>query len=205
MANQIEKSEPKVGQRIRELREQRGLTLRALAGLSGLSLNAISLIERGENSPTVSSLHLLAAALGVSITTFFAPQNELAVVFKRPEERLRTDDRGIILESLGIGLAQQQLESFILTIPAGSGNSDQPISHAGEEFIYCLEGEVEYRVGEQFYRLTAGCSLLFKATQTHSFANRGPELARLMMVFSSEANQHLARQLHLESHQPDNG
>lgn len=60
-----------VGQRIRRLREQRQLSLRALARLCGLSTNAISLIERGENSPTVSSLHALATALGVSITDFF--------------------------------------------------------------------------------------------------------------------------------------
>ena len=58
-----------VGQCIRELRTKKSLSLRALAELSNLSTNAISLIERGDNSPTVSSLHSLATALNVPNTT----------------------------------------------------------------------------------------------------------------------------------------
>ncbi len=69
-----------VGQRIRELRTGQGLSLRALAALSNLSTNAISLIERGDNSPTVSSLHSLATALAVPITAFFEQQVDGLVI-----------------------------------------------------------------------------------------------------------------------------
>ena len=190
---------------MRALREQQGLSLRALARLSGLSLNAISLIERGTNSPTVSSLHLLANALNVPITDFFQDGAQHAVIFLRPEERLRTEARGIALESLGSGLRNQQAEPFLVTVQPGSGNIDQPITHAGEEFVFCLQGEANYKVGEQVYPLQVGCNLLFNAALPHGFNNEGDEPAVLLMVFHTAEGGHLARRLHENNGQENGG
>jgi transcriptional regulator with XRE-family HTH domain len=174
------------------------LSLRALVQQCGLSVNAISLIERGENSPTVSSLHLMATALGVPITDFFKDDHQQAVVFVSPESRLRSENNGIALESLGIGLRNQQLEPFLVTAAPHSGNFDQTISHAGEEFVYCLAGEVEYCVGEQSYQLQSGYSLLFDATLPHAFRNQTDKPAQLLIIFHRGENGHLARQLHMD-------
>ncbi len=191
--------EPNVGYRIRTLRERQGYSLRALSERCGLSINAISLIERGENSPTVSSLHLLAKALGVSITEFFQDEQEEAVVFVGPNARLVSLVNGIGMESLGIGLRQQQLEPFLLTVAPGAGNFDQPISHSGEEFVFCLEGVIEYCIRDRIYRLEPGCSLLFEATLPHCFHNTGQVPARLCIVFYAGGGSQAARLLHLES------
>ena len=190
-----------VGQRIRSIREQQRLSLRELAQRCGLSINAISMIERGENSPTVSSLHQLASALGVSITAFFEDEHEQAVVFVNPATRLRSESNGVILESCGIGLRQQHLEPFLITLAPGAGNFDQAVHHTGEEFVYCLEGQVEYQVGDRSYLLEAGCSLLFQATLSHCFRNSGTTQALLMMVFYAGASNHLVRALHMEASQ----
>jgi len=64
-------SEFHVGLAIRSLREGKNLSLRQISQASGLSINAISKIERGDNSPTVASLHKIASALGVHITDLF--------------------------------------------------------------------------------------------------------------------------------------
>ena len=190
--------EPDVGQRIRAIRGDRGLSLRALAELCGLSTNAISLIERGENSPTVSSLHQLATALEVPITDFFQEDREQMVVFVEPGQRLVSQANGIQLESLATGLRNQQVEPFLMGVEPGAGNLDQPVFHSGEEFVYCLEGEIEYCVGDQIYNLSAGCSLLFKATQPHCFRNTADTRAWLMMIFmAGEGTHHLAQQHHL--------
>jgi len=190
---------PDVGQRIRTLRERQGLSLRALARRSGLSLNAISLIERGTNSPTVSSLHLLAGALNVPITDFFQDGSQQSIIFLKPAERLRTEAGGITLESLGSGLRNQQVEPFLFTVQPGSSNIDQPITHAGEEFIFCLQGEVAYKVGEQVFLLEAGCSLLFNAALPHGFGNKSEKPALLLMVFNTAEGGHLARRLHISN------
>jgi transcriptional regulator with XRE-family HTH domain len=200
----INETETIVGPRIRAIREQRDVSLRTLADQCGLSANAISLIERGENSPTVSSLQRLAAALDVPITRFFEEQHEQTTVFVLPEQRLRSQVKGIQLESLGIGLRNQQLEPFLMTVESGAGTIDEPITHPGEEFVHCLEGELEYCVSDRIYRLGAGCSLLFEATQPHCFRNTTPTPAHLMvMFFVGEGAHHLGRQRHLEVQPPE--
>ena len=86
-----------------------------------------------------------------------------------------------------------------MAVEPQAGNIDEPITHPGEEFVHCLEGEIEYCVGDQVYSLGAGCSLLFKATQPHCFRNPTQAPALLVMVFlAGDRGHHLARQRHLE-------
>jgi len=193
----IEEKAPDVGQCIRAMREQRGWSLRALAARSGLSLNAISLIERGQNSPTVSSLHLLATSLGVPITAFFEGEHEQRVVHVLPENRLSSRANGITMESLGSGLRNQQLEPFLFTVERGADNLDQPVSHPGQEFVYCLSGKVDYWVGAEFYQLEAGSSLLFEAMIPHCFRNAARTPALLVTVFLAGPGGQPAGSLHL--------
>jgi transcriptional regulator with XRE-family HTH domain len=190
---------PNVGPRIRAIREQRKLSLRALAEQCNLSVNAISLIERGENSPTVSSLHMLATALGVKITDFFEETHqESAVVFVRHDQRLSAQGNGCLMENLGIGLRNQQLEPFLVTIAPSGGESNGLVVHPGQEFVHCLEGTVRYQVGNQSYSLVPGDSLLFEATQPHGFQNIGEVPAKVLLIFQSEEGNLLARQRHME-------
>ncbi len=200
-----ENKSPDLGARIRSFREQQGLSLRALAERCGLSINAISLIERGQNSPTVASLHLLANALGVKITDFLEDSRQHAVVMVRHDQRLAAHGTGFLMESLGIGLRQQQLEPFLVTVEPGAGSSSEPMVHLGQEFVYCLTGRIEYQVGSQNYSLEPGDSLLFEAAQPHRFRNSGDSPAQLLLIFQAIEGIHLARQRHLEepfSHLP---
>ena len=189
---------PNVGVRLRSLRDQHGLSLRALAERCGLSINAISLIERGENSPTVASLHRLATALGVPITDFFVADEKQTAIYVQRGSGLRSQSDGVIMESLGIGLTNQQLEPFRLKIEPGVGNIEDTISHKGEEFIHCLEGEIDYIVGNRLYNLRQGDSLLFEATQQHAYRNVGQQPAILLVIYQSSRDMQQVRQLHLE-------
>jgi len=193
-----EYSEPKVGLRLRSLRDQQGLSLRALAERCGLSINAISQIERSENSPTVSTLHRLATALNVPITDFFQEEEKQTVVFVKRDSGLRSQSDGVVMESLGIGLFNQQLEPFLMQIEPGIANIDDPVSHPGEEFIHCLEGEVDYCVADRVFRLEGGDSLLFDATQPHAYRNQSQKQVTIIMIFQSSRGLHRVQQLHLE-------
>ncbi|WP_119070543.1 cupin domain-containing protein [Aggregatilinea lenta] len=188
-----------VGPRIRAIREQRKLSLRALAERCDLSINAISLIERGENSPTVSSLHTLANALGVKITDFFEETQGQAIVFVPRGQRLGTQGNGLVMESLGIGLHNQQLEPFLVAVEPGAGGASQPISHPGQEFVYCTSGAIEYHVSSHAYAMQPGDSLLFDATQPHYFCNLSDRPAELLLVFQGFEGGILARHRHLET------
>lgn len=195
----VQQKEPNVGHRIRELRKQRKLTLRGLAESCGLSANAISLIERGESSPTVSSLIQLATALDVSITDFFKETDRRSAVYVQHDRGLRYRSDCGELESLGTGLYNQQLEPFRMVIAPGLGRVNAPIAHPGQEFIYCLEGVIEYYVNGRRYRLKAGDSLLFESENPHFWRNITDTSATILMVFQASHSRHLARQRHLET------
>jgi transcriptional regulator with XRE-family HTH domain len=197
-SSMIEQVEPNVGLRIKEIRMAKGLALRKLGELCDLSANAISLIERGENSPTVSSLHKLSVALKVPITDFFVRADKLSAVHVKKGQGMKFSNGGLALESLGIGLPNQQLEPFQLTVDPQSGITNDPIVHSGQEFVYCLEGRIEYYVEDQMYLLSPGDSLLLEATRPHSWKNNTQQLAIVLLVFQATSESHLARQKHLK-------
>jgi transcriptional regulator with XRE-family HTH domain len=193
-----EVKQPQVGNRIRELREQRALSLRALAEQCGLSINAISRIERDESSPTVASLHRLAGALSVPITTFFDTGDAQSTVWVRRDRRMRTQGRGITMDSLGSGLTAQQMEPFLMILGPGVISAPEPFSHSGEEFVFCQDGTVEYQIGEEKYRLEAGDSVLFQASQRHVCRNIGDGPATILLVLQAATDVVASRRHHLD-------
>lgn len=187
-----------VGKRLRVLREQRGLSLRSLAEQAGLSVNAISLIERGVNSPTVASLHGLAMALGVPITEFFRQDEDQTTIYVKRADRARYQRGSMDIESLGAGLRNQQLEPFLMTIrPGDDEDPPTPITHSGQEFVYCIEGQIEYQVGERVYQLDAGDALLFEAEQPHRCLHCGTTEALVLLIFASREGPLAGRAQHL--------
>ena len=103
------------------------------------------------------------------------------------------------MASLGTGLRGQQLEPFLVSVEPGAGNPDDPITHNGEEFVHCLQGTIVYRVNNETYQLEAGDSLLFEATQPHSFYNPGNNATKLLIVFQAVDGKLLAGQHHLQA------
>jgi transcriptional regulator with XRE-family HTH domain len=188
--------EVKVGQNLRRLREGRHLSLRALAEISGLAINTLSLIENGKSSPSVSTLQQLARALEIPISTFFetsAPRKNIAHI-KRQRRPRATFEHGS-LEDLGAGSVIQAVEPFVVTLEPQADSGKQEIVHTGYEFIYCLEGQIQYTIGKENYLLEPGDSLLFEAHLPHCWQNPGQVEARsiLVMVPGDERDHPLER------------
>jgi transcriptional regulator with XRE-family HTH domain len=194
----VENAPPDVGRRIRILRRQRGLSLRALAERSGLSVNAVSLIERGQSSPTVSTLHRLAAALDVRIAGFFGPQEEANIVFVQAKQGRRTQSPGTLIESLGTGLGGQRIEPFLVTLEPGAG-SGEPITHEGQELVFGISGRVDYIVGGQAYQVTEGDTLLFEASLPHYWCNMTREVACILLILEAVEGRGTPLMPHLEA------
>ncbi len=184
-----------VGARLRAIRTQRGLSLRALAQASGLSINTLSLIERNKTSPSVSTLQRIAAALGVPITAFFEePHHSRKVIYTPRESRVRIVLPGGHLERLGSGLPGQCAEPFLLILEPNCSSGRTPIVHVGNEFVYCLEGEIIYEVDEEAYTLRPGDSLLFEAQLPHRWRNPHDAPARVLLVLCTP--EHAENLLH---------
>ncbi len=181
---------PDIGTQLRALRRKRGLSLRGLAELCDLSPTTISLIERGDSSPSVSTLHRLATALGVPITAFFQEaEGRVEVVVTRAGKRPRVGTGDIEMESLGSGLTDQAMELFAVSLPPDSSSGTGAIVHSGHEMVYCLRGEVEYQIAGKSYVLAEGDSLLFEARLPHCWRNQGQEPAMFLLVFQSDFAQ----------------
>ena len=177
-----------VGTRLRELREMRNISMRALATKSGLSANALSMIERGKTSPSVSTLYKLADALGVSITSFFGTEEDKQqIIFLRSDERTRIPFSRGIFEGLGGERFLGRVEPFVLTLESGASSGPHTMNHTGHEFVFCLRGELEYAVEKRVFLMSPGDSLLFAAQLRHKWKNPGRTVANALVVLSGFA------------------
>jgi transcriptional regulator with XRE-family HTH domain len=174
-----------VGSRLRQLRQERDMSMRALARASGLSTNALSMIERGRTSPSVSTLYKISEALGVPITAFFRlepPKQE--VVFRKSDERRRVPFPRGVWEGLGGESFVGGLEPFLLTLDVGASSGRFGMLHSGHEFVLCLEGSLEYEVEDERDLLEAGDSLLFAAQLRHRWRNAGKSKCKVVIALT---------------------
>jgi len=177
-----------VSSRLRELREARGISMRTLAARSGLSANALSMIERGKTSPSVSTLYKLAGALGVSITSFFSVEDEKKqVIFLKNDERTRLPFTRGMFEALGGENFVGRVEPFMLTMESGASCGPNDIVHSGHEFVFCLRGQLDYTVEKDTFRLEPGDSLLFASKLRHRWKNPANVVTNALIIISGFA------------------
>jgi transcriptional regulator with XRE-family HTH domain len=176
-------TEVNVGRRLRELRMERGLSIRALAEQSRLNVNTLSFIENGKTSPSVSTLQQVAAALELPINAFFEIRPNLqSIVYQKAGDRQSAAFLHGTLTDLGAGFARPGLEPFMVTLEPQADSGDTPILHTGIEFVFCLEGRIGYEVDGQTFILDPGDSLLFEAHLPHRWRNTEDSPSRSLLL-----------------------
>ena len=185
-------NEINVGRRLRELRIERGLSIRALAEQSGLNVNTLSMIENGKTSPSVSTLQQAATALKAPINAFFETQiYPQSSVYQKAGNRQSAAFTHGTLTDLGAGFTHSGLEPFVVTLEPQADSGDTPIVHTGLEFVYCLEGSLTYEVEGDTFTLDSGDSLLFEAHLPHRWRNAGNTPSRsLLLLCPSDERDH---------------
>jgi transcriptional regulator with XRE-family HTH domain len=172
-----------VGLKIRELRNQRGYSLRTLAERSGLNINTLSLVEKGKCSPSVGTLQLLATALEVHITAFFESDPVQArVVFTSHKHRPESTLYNAQMQNLGKDLAGGVVQPFVVTLEPGAGSGDRMIVHAGHEFVYCLRGKILYVIDQVVYILAPGDSVVFESELSHQWKNIDEDQSQFILI-----------------------
>ncbi|MCJ7702841.1 MAG: cupin domain-containing protein [Anaerolineales bacterium] len=172
-----------VGIRIRAIRKQRGLTIRALAEQCHISPNTLSLIENEHTSPSIRTLGQLALGLGVNLSTLLGPEPPgQGVVYQQQGQRTVTRFANGTIENLGDGLPPLGAEPILVTLETHQ-TTPENVSHAGREFVYCLEGSVVCIIAGTKYKLSVGDSLLFDASIPHRWENTHSQPSRLLVLF----------------------
>lgn len=187
-----------VGLRLRQLRDERGVSMREIARRSGLSANALSMIERGLTSPSVSTLNKLAGALQVPITAFFrqVPQKD-NIVYRKASERSRVPFLRGVIEGLGGESFTGRVEAFLLTLENGGSSGPSHMLHSGHELVFVLRGRLEYEVDNQRFLLEPGDSLIFSSHLSHRWRNPGGSVVNAIIVISAFDEDERPSEFHL--------
>lgn len=170
-----------IGMKVKKARQQEGLKITDVARISGISQGMVSKIENAQVSTSLETLHRLCNAIGLPISKLFSD-------FDRPEGGAQFTKSGEGLEVVRRGTEKGHTYQ-LLTYQRGGKKNFEPFlvtmddlseefptfSHPGEEFIYLLQGKLQYRHGNNIYQMEAGDSLTFDAEIPH-----GPE--KLMEV-----------------------
>ena len=177
-------SENHIGDRIRRLRTDRGLSVRTLAATAGFSPSFISQVEHGQVSPSIASLERIASALGITLGGFFTESvpTPAAVVRAAERQELTSSWSRATLESLGPTDGKQMLEPLMITLlPGGrSGTSLHPAP--GEQFAFVCDGDVKLSLPESTYTLQQGDAVSIAAGTPHQWDNTGAVTSRVLIV-----------------------
>lgn len=166
-----------IGREVRAFRKQQNITVAELAQLTGLSIGMLSKIENGNTSPSLTTLQSLAHALSVPLTAFFRRFEERReAVHTRAGEGVELEREGTranhqynLLGHIGANGSGVIVEPYLITLTVES-DVFPTFQHGGIETIYMLDGEVDYRHGDEVYPLQPGDTLFFDADAPH-----GPE------------------------------
>ena len=178
--NDVEKKEKKrvpyhFGEKLRKVREHKGLTLKVVAEKAGVSESLVSQIERNRVSPAIDTLLALADALDINLEFLFDEYRR-----ERPVKIIRAGERRTIVDDVmyeeiarTVGTeTEQALEAYVITIPAGSHTHRGSYGHIGHEYGIITKGKAVLKYEKNEYELNTGDSVSFPAGTSHMIENK---------------------------------
>lgn len=183
----------RLAERVRELRAARGLTLAALAGRSAVSRSMISLVERGEASPTAVILDKLATGLGVPLASLFEASDDsvAASPLARRAQQVEWRDpaSGYRRRNVSPPRWPSALQIVEVEFPARARVALETGARelAIDQQVWVLAGRIDVSVGDDVHRLETGDCLAMRLDRPIVFSNPTRETARYAVVLASEA------------------
>ena len=184
-----------IGREVRAFRRQHNITVADLAKTTGLSIGMLSKIENGVTSPSLTTLQALSNALSIPLTSFFRGfEEQREAVHVKAGTGDEADRRGTraghqynLLGHIGSNASGVIVEPYLITLTEES-DTFPDFQHDGMEFIYMLEGEVEYRHGDKTFILQPGDSFFFDADAPHGPQTHIKLPARYLSIISYPQN-----------------
>ncbi len=178
-----------LGQRIRALREVKGLSLREMAAATGVSVPMLSQVERGESSPTVATAERIAAGLALSLSQLLRLDESQDVALVRLRERRTVRRNGHRYEEISAPLPGERVSITLHTLKPRvrtGGPHDAPIHSAGSrETVIVQSGGLTLVLDGEPYTLDAGDAITFDADLPHHFENSGRGEATFLAVVTA--------------------
>jgi 2-oxoglutarate ferredoxin oxidoreductase subunit gamma len=182
-----------VGERVREVRENRGLSIEDISQRTGIPVAILEEIEEETIAPPLGTVIKLAKALEMKMGYFISGKED------RPFTIVRVDDRKVIsrydskkgkhygyeFESLAPHKKDRHMEPFLVTLEPVDTDEERS-THDGQEFIYVLEGSMEVRLGDEIHILEPGDSIYYDSTVPHLVKCHGNKETKILAVIYAE-------------------
>lgn len=182
----------KFGEKLRAVRERKGLTLKEVAKEAGVSESLVSQIERNRVSPSIDTLLQIADVLGIDYEYLFSDYRQ-----KRKVAIVRADDRGSIrrnkvtinqLSAAKDIFREPAIEAYLFEIETDGDTGTREYGHEGWELGIILEGEAELIYGNESYHLDKGDTVAFPSNTPHLFRNSGRNILKAIWVVTPPRN-----------------
>ena len=177
---------PAVGEKIREIRKQRALTLDTLSERSGVSKGMLSQIESEKVNPTLATVWKIARGLGVDLEALLKGRNEAIRIFDVLHHGdlvvLDTEEDGTHLQVLSPLDLAEDLEVYLLTLDQGGALRSQAHAARSEEYLTILEGRVRVAAGSNSSDLEAGDFIRYNCDVDHVIENLNTGPSKLHMI-----------------------
>ena len=170
-----------IGVKIRELRNQYGLTQEELADRTELTKGFISQLERGLTAASVATLNDIVTCLGSNLSDFFREEVRPQLVFGEEDYSTKIDRDGNVTTWLVPTSQVRSLEPIIVTIqPHQALAMDKP--HEGEEFGYVLSGEIVLHHGDSAFPVKTGESFSYQTDRDHWLSCENDDEAKVLWI-----------------------
>ena len=182
-----------VGERVRDVRERRGLSLQDIARRTGIREETLAAIEGGRMAPPLGTIIKLAKALEMKMGYFISgEENRPYTIVRRQDRRLvsrhdsnKGEQYGYEFESLAPHKRDRHMEPFLVTLDPAETEEERS-THDGQEFIFVLQGRMEVRLGEEVHVLDPGDAIYYDSTVPHLVKCHGEESTKILAVLYAE-------------------
>ena len=176
------RSEQQLGELVRELREDRRLSVRTLAAQAGFSPSFISQVENGQASPSIVSLERIAAALGVTLVEFFQASEARTSTVVRGARRPRIESVWSKAKIEALGVEHSRLEPVMIALAPGGSSGKKPHANSREEFALVSSGEVTLFLDADEQILDRGDSVTIPPQRPRRWFNHTSGVAEILVV-----------------------
>ncbi|MBN2125741.1 MAG: helix-turn-helix transcriptional regulator [Deltaproteobacteria bacterium] len=182
-----------VGERVRKVRTEKGLSLQDVSQRTDMDADQISRIEDGEIAPPLGTVIKLAKALEMKLGYFISGDEFRAYTIVRKRDRKvvsrydskRAKQYGYEYKSLAPHKKDRHMEPFLVTLEPADTEEERS-THDGQEFIFVLQGSMEVRLGEEIHVLEPGDSIYYDSTVPHLVRCHGRQTTVILAVLYAE-------------------
>lgn len=175
-----------LGKKIKKLRHEQNRNLSDIAAVCGFSKSLLSKIENGKTVPPIATLIKIADALGTKISILLDDQQQTGTIYTTrevSESGLVKTEKGYRFYAFAVERGDKLMQPFLFVSRKNEHDNKHTFTHNGEEFIFIVEGEMRYKVGNVEYSLKPGDSLYFDSVEKHGLSPITDEV-KYVAVFS---------------------